>query len=544
MSSTSDTEPAPVAAPAAPKGARKSTVLVMLATLLTKAVGFIREMLLAAMVGTGGIMSAFTVAYQIPNVIRTFVADQALVGSIVPVFTGLREDGDEERAWRVASTIVSVLLMVLIPVTVLSMVFAEFFIDIVVYDKFAQMELATTIFQILVPIVMFMSLGGVVIGILNSYGVFGPPAFAQLVFNFVSIAVLVGGYAFFDTVREHILLYSFAIAAATLTQALFPVPWLRRVGGGHRLVVGHAFGDPAVKAVVVAMVPVMLSLSVMSLNNIVNTYWSSRIPLDAIDGLKDSGPAIIYRANAIFQLPQGIFSIAVATVFFPLFARYSARNDTEKFAETATAAVRQIIVLLMPATLFMLVLAEPIARLLFERGKVTPDETAQVALALQGFAVGLIGNGAAQVLMRAFFSVRSPWTPAVVGFFFNLVVHIILGGLLYEDFGVFGVTLAMGIGNTTVFLALWAVLRHRVGGMPYLPLVTSVFVAGLAASGAVAVGWLAWEGITHGIGTGAIGQILAMGVAIVLTWGLYSVLAIRLRLVNIPALRTAMKRGR
>jgi putative peptidoglycan lipid II flippase len=515
----------------------------MVATLLTKVVGLVREVMLAAILGSKGTMSAFTVAFQIPNVIRTFVADQALVGSIVPVFTKLREEGDEERAWRVASTVVSILLLILIPITAIAMYYAEFFIDLVVYDKFNQMDLAVELFRILIPIVMMMSIGGVVIGILNSYGEFGPPAFALLLWNVVGIVVIVAGYPLTDGKTDRAVLYSFAILIATLTQALMPVPWLRKYGKGYRLTLGRSFKDPAVKLVMVAMAPVMLSLSVMSLNNIVNTYWSSRVPAELLGGVADAGPGLIYRANSIFQLPQGIFSIAVATVFFPMFALYSARDEKQKFAESVGAAVRQIVVLLMPATLFMIVLAEPITRLLFEHGANDAEATRLTALALEGFAVGLIGNGAAQVLMRAFFSIRSPWTPAIVGFFFNLLVHIVLAGILHEQYGLRGVTIAMGIGNTTVFLALWYVLRTRLDKhTDFKPILSAVVIAGLAAGVSVALGWAGWEGVTDLFGDALIAQVLAMMVAVCLTWGLYSGLAYKLRLVNIPQLR-AMKRG-
>ncbi|MBC7462462.1 MAG: oligosaccharide flippase family protein, partial [Thermoleophilia bacterium] len=246
----------------------------------------------------------------------------------------------------------------------------------------------------------------------------------------------------------------------------------------------------------------------------------------------------------VFQLPQGIFSLAVATVFFPLFARHAARNEMGGFRDAATASIRQIVVLLMPATIFMVVLADPIVRLLFGYGECTTDCSSLVASALKGFAIGLISNGAIQLLMRAFFSLKTPWTPAIVGFFANLCGNIVLGGLLHARLGVFGVTFAMALANTLSFLTMWFVLRRRIGGMSVRPILSAIFISGLASGVSVGLGWLAWEGITQGLGSGVLAQLAAMVAAIVITWGLYSALALKLRLVNIPQLRAVLKRKR
>lgn len=513
----------------------------MVATLLTKLVGLARETMSSALFGAGAAFSAFTVAFQIPNVIRTFVADQALVGSLVPVFTGLREENEEERAWRVASTIVSVLLLILVPATLVAMYFGEFFVDLVVYDHFDEMELAVELFRILVPIVMLMSVGGVIIGILNSYGKFGPPAIAQLAFNVFSVA-FTAVVVYFVPKDEEIFVYAFSILFATVVQALLPVPWLR--GHGHRLTLGTSFRDPAVKAVLIAMLPVMLSLAVISINNIVNTYWSSRIPASMLDGDGGAGPAVIYRAFSLFQLPQGIFSLAVATVFFPLFARYSARGDHDGFRDATVASVRQIVVLLMPASLFMIVFAEPIVRLLFQYGATDAGDTELIAAALRGFSWGLIGNGAIQLLMRAFFSLKSPWTPAAIGFFTNFLLHVVVAGLLHAEYGVYGITVSMAIANTVTFFAMWYILRRRIGGMSMRPVASITALALVVGSLSVALGYVTWSGIEQLLGDGFLAQLLGMGLAVLVTWGIYSVLALKFRMVNAPQLRAILRRGR
>jgi putative peptidoglycan lipid II flippase len=181
-------------------------------------------------------------------------------------------------------------------------------------------------------------------------------------------------------------------------------------------------------------------------------------------------------------------------------------------------------------------------RLLFERGEFTPANTALVAAALQGFAAGLIGNGAIQLQMRAFFSLRMPWTPAFVGFGVNLLGNIVLGGLLHGAYGVRGITLSMAIANTASFIVMYALLRRRLGGVPVKPVVSAIIVSGLAAGASVALGWAGWYGVEAALGDAVVAQAIAMLVAIAITWGLYAVLALRLRLVNVPQLRAALRR--
>ncbi|MEO6867506.1 MAG: lipid II flippase MurJ, partial [Gaiellales bacterium] len=187
---------------------------------------------------------------------------------------------------------------------------------------------------------------------------------------------------------------------------------------------------------------------------------------------------------------------------------------------------------------------EPIVSLLFERGEFSQANTVLVAAALQGFAVGLVGNGAIQLLMRAFFSLRSPWTPAIIGFTVNLLGNIVLGGLLHGPFGVRGITVSMAIANTASFIVMYAVLSRRIGGAPARPIISAVLISGLASVFAVLLGWASWIGVESVLGEGLIAHALSMLAAIIVTWGIYAPLALKLRLVNVPQLRKALRRDR
>lgn len=518
---------------------RAAAFVVMGSTLASRVVGLVREVIVAAIFGAGATMSAFAVAFQIPNLIRSFVADMALPGSIVPVFTELVEEGHEERAWRVASTIATLILLVMTPVIVLSMVAAPWIVDLAVHDKFGQMELAIDLFRIMIPLVVLMSLAGVVIGVLNSYGHFSTPALAPVAWNAVVIVMLLVGTHLVDS-DHRIHVYAAGVLVGSVVQMLLPMPWLRGRGGRLRVVMDVK--DPAVKAVLMMMLPVSISLALINLTAIVNTYFSTSIPPGVLPAeALDAGPALIDKAFRIFQLPQGIFALAVSTVFFPLFARYSARDDMDGFRRACADGLRQLVVLLLPAAGLLFLLAGPIVRLLYGHGAWQSWQTPLVADALRGFAIGLVVNGAILLLMRAFYSLRKPWLPVYVGLL-NFGATVLFAWLLHAHWGVWGIALATSLANILAFLTMYILLARRLGGL-HTPTVLWTFIAGLAASiPSCVIGYEAWRQVHVHLGRGTLPQVLGMTVALVVTYGLYLFVATRLRLISVQTLKSIGRR--
>ncbi len=209
--------------------------------------------------------------------------------------------------------------------------------------------------------------------------------------------------------------YAGSIVLATLVQLLMPVPWLRGLDG--RLRVALDWRDPAVHRFFVLMLPVTLTLGLINVSTLIGTLFASRL----ID--PELAPRAIDLAFRLYMLPQGIFSVAVATVLFPTLSRLAARGDMAGFGRTVDTGLRQIGFLLIPAGLVSAVLAEPITRLVYERGEFTPDQTPVVAGALAAFTVGLVFNGWMLLLNRAFYGLQSNWIPTLVALG-NLVLNV------------------------------------------------------------------------------------------------------------------------
>ena len=186
-------------------------------------------------------------------------------------------------------------------------------------------------------------------------------------------------------------------------QLLLPIPWLRKLDG--RLTVVIDWRDPAVKRVLVLMLPVTLTIGLVNVNFLVDTLFASRL-LDP-----ELAPAAIDKAFRLYMLPQGVFAVAVTTVLFPTLARLAARNDIGGLRRALDGGLRQIAFLLVPAGLVSIVLAKPIVELVYQRGEFTAEDTVIVAQCLQAFSIGLVFNGWMLILNRSFYAVQTNWVP-------------------------------------------------------------------------------------------------------------------------------------
>jgi putative peptidoglycan lipid II flippase len=264
--------------------------------------------------------------------------------------------------------------------------------------------------------------------------------------------------------------------------------------------------DPAVRHVFVLMVPVTIGLGLINFNLVVDSIFASRL----ID--PELAPTAIDKAFRVYMLPQGMFSVAVATVLFPSLSRLAARGDLEGFRNTVGLGLRQIAFLLVPASVISAVLAEPIVRLLYQRGQFGPHQTHVVAGALAAFAAGLTFNGTMLMLNRAFFSLQSPWIPTAVALA-NLGLNALLDAAFYH-LGTWGIPLSTTFVNIAGTFALLELLRRRLGrvelaetGRAFVKIVLASVVVGVVSYGA-------WRGLDSELGRSLGAQIVSLGVAL------------------------------
>jgi putative peptidoglycan lipid II flippase len=275
--------------------------------------------------------------------------------------------------------------------------------------------------------------------------------------------------------------------------------------------------DPAVKRTFVLMVPITIGLGLININALIDQLFATHLPAHVPH--RDDAPAAIVRAFRLYMLPQGVFSVAVATVLFPLLSRHASRKDWDGFRHTMSTGLRLICFLLVPASVAAAVLATPIVRLLYQHGNFGPTDTPIVAASLAAFALGLTFNGTMLMLNRGFFSLQSPWIPSGVALG-NLGVNAVLDAVFYR-FGIWGIPLSTSLVNIAGTAALLYFLRRRMGGFGLTETVRSLLLVCVASVALAAVGWGIWRLLDSGLGQSLPAQIVSLGAGLVLGYAAF-----------------------
>ena len=509
----------------------RSTAIFSLATGLSRILGLVREVVAAYYFGAAGKINAFTVAFQVPNLFRALVADFALSAAFVPVFTELQEKGDRQRAWRVASSLFWLTLLGLSALTAILIVIAPWIIDLF-GNPGGDKQLAVGLSRVLFPIVTLLGVSGIIVGILNSYERFTVPALSPVFWNLAIIAGLVLGVPNAQTVDTKLYIYAFSILIGTVIQVLLPIPWLRGLDGRLRVLID--WRDPAVWRVFRLMIPVTLGLGLINFNAVVDSIFASRL----ID--PELAPTAIDKAFRLYMLPQGIFSVAITTVLFPSLSRMAARADMVAFRSTLGLGLRQIAFLLIPAGVMTAVLAEPIVRIVYQRGRFEPSQTPVVAGALAAFSAGLVFNGVMLLLNRGFFSLQSNWIPTAVALG-NLGLNAVFDAIFFR-FGTWGIPFATALVNMAGSGILLVLMHRRLGRLGMGAILDSVARILVASAVLAGVAYGLWYLLDRELGDSFLAQLAAVCAALAAGTAVYLLACKALKVRELGALLALRRR--
>jgi putative peptidoglycan lipid II flippase len=372
-----------------------------------------------------------------------------------------------------------------------------------------------------------------VVGMLNSFEHFAVPALAPVAWNLVIIAALVGLVPVLSE-EDEIYAYAIGILGGTVVQFLLPLPWLR--GRGGRLTLRLDWRDPRVRRVLMLMLPVTIALGLINLSLLINSVFGTLV--------SDEAPAAIDKAFRVYQLPQGLFSISIATILFPTLSRFAARGARDDLRRTMANGVRQICLLLIPSAVAMAVLAEPITRLVYERGAFDAAATELTSTAMVWWSISLPFQGVSLLFSRTFFSLQRPWaTTALAGL--NLAVNAALAAALYGPFDIAGIVIGTVAGTVTMCVAQGWLLRRDLGGVEGARTLAAALrmLAAAALLGAIAYG--VWYGLDSALGRGLAGQIVAVLAALAAGFAAYAASVWALRVPEALQIgRLLVSRGR
>jgi putative peptidoglycan lipid II flippase len=488
-----------------------STLFFSAATGLSRVAGLVREIVAANYFGVTGAMSAFTIAFQVPNLVRALFADAALQGAFVPVFTELLEKGRRKEAFAVASGLLSLITMIVGSLTIVFWIAAPAIMPIFAPGFSPHLQhLTVELSRIMFPIVLLLSLSGVVVGMLNSFEHFSVPALAPVVWNLLIIGSLAGLTPLFHG-DNRVYSYAIGVLVGTLVQFVLPLPWLR--GRGGRFTIDLGWRNPHVLRVLKLMLPVTLALGLINFDALINSIFGTLV--------NDNAPSAIDKAFRIYMLPQGLFSVAIATILFPALSRYAARGAIDDLRATMANGIRSILLLLIPSAVIMAVLAEPITRLVYQRGAFNGAATGLVSQAMWVWALSLPANGASLLFSRTFFSLQRPWlnTAIAVG---NLVVNAAISAALYGPLGVKGVVLG-SVAGTLIQVVLQAVyLRRDLNGIEGGRMLSAGLRILASAAALAGVAYGVWYGLDHALGRALVSQAVSLGIGILAGIAVYA----------------------
>jgi putative peptidoglycan lipid II flippase len=479
-------------------------------------------------------MSAFTIAFQVPNLVRALFADAALQPAFVPVFTELLGEKRFKEAFRLASTLILLATMVLGSLTALFILLAPTIMPIFIPDFKSQatIDLTITLSQILFPILILLGISGIVVGILNSYDRFGAFAISPLFWNLTIILVLVVIEPMFHG-EDQIYAYAIGILAGTVVQLLIPVWDLRHTP--FHFSFSLDWRHPGVRRVLLLMLPVTISLGLINFNALINSFFGGLI--------SEKAPAGIDKAFRLYQLPQGIFSVAIATVLFPTLARFANAGKIDDLRRTLANGMRQILFVLVPAAAAILALSEPMIRLVYQRGAFESSETVLVSTALFWFAFSLPTNGLYLLQTRTFFSIQRPWRATALAVI-DLIVSALAALVLYGPYGVGGVVAGTGIGTTAAVIAQAVFLRREFGGLEIRRLLLTSAQITIASAALAGASWVVWDLLDQALGRGLAGQIVSLGGGLALGGLAYLAVARLLRIAELDQImRLVLRRG-
>ncbi|MFH1116058.1 MAG: murein biosynthesis integral membrane protein MurJ [Pseudomonadota bacterium] len=446
-------------------------------TMLSRVMGFVRDLVIAHFLGASTGADAFFVAFRIPNLLRRLFAEGALSAAFVPTYVEtLRRDGltEGERLARVTFTFTAIVLFV---VTVAGIVFSPWIVRIIApgfVKNPDQFILTVGLNRIMFPYIFFISLTILASGVLNSMGRFAAPAAAPIILNVCMITAVAFSCSLLNIGPNYAL--AWGVAAAGVLQLALQIPFMTACG--IRIRPNFDFRHPALRTIGKLFVPVAFGGAVYQVNVMISTILASM--------LAAGGVSYLYYADRLVELPLGVFAIALGTAVLPSMSRQAADGNISALRETVSYSLRLIAFFTIPASVALIVLRVPIIAVLFQRGAFGVADTNETAYALFWYTVGLWAYSGLKVVNQAFFSMKDTRTPvyASIG---ALTVNLAGGLLLMGPMRQGGLALATSVAAAANLLILFIILTRRLGGPPDVGLATALvkFSAAAAAMGAL-----------------------------------------------------------
>ena len=446
------------------------------ATLASRILGFVRDMIVALTFGAGGVTDAFVVAFRIPNMLRRLLGEGALSTAVIPVFTDYTLNRSPEDFVKMLRAVLAAALLALSLATAIGIAAAPGILRVIAPGFMgdpAQASLALLLTRVMFPYLILVGLGALAMGVLNTHGRFFAAAIGPALLNVGMIAAVL---LLAPRVDPPILALAVGVLVGGIAQVLAQAPTLRRCG--FLVAPSLDLRHPALRRVARLLLPAVFGLAALQVTVFVNTLLASLLSTGSI--------SFLYYADRVMEFPLGIFGVALASASLPAMSRAAAGGDRPAIGKTLTFALGMSFYLTVPATVGLVLFRSPIVRVLFERGEFTAPDTAATAQALAGYAVGLVAFSGARISAQAFYALHAPAVAVRLGMW-SVAVNVVAAMALMGPLRHGGLALASSLAAWVNFLLLVWVARRRIGGLDLRVLAISVGRTALASS--VLVAW-------------------------------------------------------
>ncbi len=511
--------------------------VVSIAVMVSRILGLARETAIGYYFPSKTSADPFYLAFRIPNFLRDMFGEGILSKAFITTFLATEAEDGKEAAWNLTNRIFNLTFLVLMGIIALGIIFAPIIVDVLARDNFDRnldtiehfgfdnkIELTIYLTQLMFPYLLFVSFAATAMGLLNSKGKFGIPACASAFFNVSSLAIGISGYYLCPLIEIHpITGMAIGVIVGGIAQFLIQVPSMYGVGFRYRPLL--SLRDPRVLQVAHLIGPAVLGVAAVQVNLLTNTFFIT----------SDSGWLTwISRAYRVMHLPIGIFGVAISTVALPQLARLVTAGETENFRNAFSYALRLMLALTIPAGIGLMVLSEPICRLLYEWGVTVEEDTIGTAGLLFVYAFGLCGFSTLKIVTDGFYAYRDIRAPVIVSIC-AVVLNICLNylfiyrGLFLDPRAVVFSTVLTVTLNCAVLLLL---LRRKVGRLglrSLIPLTRKILTASVVmgficwlTNGVIEEDWLGTVGIIPRI----IGVFVPIGLSLLILAAMYKILKV------------------
>lgn len=463
------------------KNITESAGVVALGTIISRILGYLRDMFVAHIFGATMFADAFYAAYRIPNLFRRLLGEGSVSAAVIPVLSEYHVTRDKKKTIELISILTTALVIVLAVITLLGIVFSRQVVTLIAHGWVGEQEkfnLTVTLTQLMFPFLLFISLAALSLGILNTIGKFFVPSVAPAslsISEIVFILIIAPLLCWEDQIKG----LAISVVAGGAGQFLIQLPFI--IKAGFLVKPNFHFNNPGFKKITSLMLPSTIGMSVDQINAFADTICASFLTVGSITAL--------YYSNRLMQLPLAVFAIAVASVALPAMSQATAKNDLNLLKNTLSYSIRLLLFALLPSMAGLMIFGLPIIQLLFERGRFDTNASLLTHSALFFYSLGLPAYGIVKILASTFYSLKETKTPVKVATT-SMLLNIILNVLLMYELEVAGLALATTISSYFNAFWLFVILRRKIGHIGATKIINAFLKILLASATMCVLTWL------------------------------------------------------